>query len=165
MPDLRLIGDDEWEAARAEIFRRMRDNGSTAAAGKPRAKHLLSGLIKCSICDSNYTISGKDYYRCAGEKERGNCGNKVSVRKDPIETATLSALEKDLLTEEYAKLFVKEFQLEAAHLTDRTTDRTSDARKRLSELEIELGNLTENLLAGLASPTLMAMTTEQRQRR
>jgi site-specific DNA recombinase len=46
-----------------------------------RNKHLLSRLIRYSCCCSNYTISGKNYYRCAGQKERGTCGNTVSVRR------------------------------------------------------------------------------------
>ncbi|WP_082737827.1 MULTISPECIES: zinc ribbon domain-containing protein [unclassified Sphingomonas] len=40
------------------------------ALTKPRAKRLLSGLIICGICGSNFTISGKDCYRCAAEKKR-----------------------------------------------------------------------------------------------
>ncbi len=61
--------------------------------GRPRKKHLLSGLIKCGECGANYTILGKDYYRCAGMKERGTCHNALSVRLAPIENATLSVLQ------------------------------------------------------------------------
>jgi hypothetical protein len=76
VPDLRIIDDALWEAVHAEIKCRQRPTSANSPAGSKRKKHLLSGLIKYSTCGSNYTISGKDYYRCAGEKERGTCGNR-----------------------------------------------------------------------------------------
>jgi site-specific DNA recombinase len=161
VPDLRILSDEEWETARAEISRRARDSDAKAPAGKPRAKHLLSGLIRCSVCGSNYTISGKDYYRCAGEKERGTCGNRVSVRKAPIEAATLAILQSHLLHDEHARIFVEEFHRETQKLERAADHRDERAQGRLRELETELANLTQNLLAGLASPTLMAMIADR----
>lgn len=70
VPDLRIVDDGLWEAVQAEIKRRQRTGGEISPADQNRKKHLLSGLIKCSCCGSNYTISGKDYYRCAAQKER-----------------------------------------------------------------------------------------------
>ncbi|WP_380784082.1 recombinase family protein [Sphingomonas sp. R86520] len=161
VPDLRMVDEADWEAARLEMTRRRRQLSSASQAGKPRAKHLLSSLIRCSICGSSYTISGKDYYRCAGQKERGTCTNTISVRKEPIETATLAILQSHLLSEGHARIFVEEFQREAARLVrlDGHADEAGQVRRQ--QLELELSNLTQNLLGGLVSPILMDMISHR----
>ncbi|WP_404714205.1 recombinase zinc beta ribbon domain-containing protein [Sphingomonas sp. MMS24-J13] len=149
-----------WSATRAELERRKRAPLAATSVASRRAKHLLSGLIRCSTCGSNYTISGKDYYRCAGEKERGTCGNKLSVRKGPLEVATLATLQSHLLTEEHAKLFVEEFRREAARLAKSDERHDELAEARLRQVESELATLSQNLTVQF-SPTLMTMLLER----
>ena len=162
VPDLRIIDDGLVEAAQAEIERRQRPAASgDALARQNRQRHLLSGLIRCGCCGSNYTISGKDYYRCAGHKERGTCGNTVSVRKEPLETATIAVLQHSLLTEEHARLFVGEFNREMDRLARSDDRRDEAAGVRLRQVGTELANLYQNLLAGLASPAVRAMIEER----
>ena len=161
VPDLRVIEDTQWESVQAQIEQRRRPGGGTALAGQNRKKHLLSGLIRCSCCGSSYTISGKDYYRCAGQKERGTCSNTVSVRKQPLETATLAVLQHHLLTEDHAQLFAAEFQREVARLTQASSRESDEARDLLSIVEREIHNLAANMLSGVASPTLLRMLGER----
>lgn len=169
VPDLRIIDDELWEAVRAEMERRSISNKPRAGeadkpdspAGKPRKKHLLSGLIKCSHCGSNYTISGKDYYRCAGHKERGTCSNTLSVRKGALEQAAMAVLQHHLLTEEHAKIFTETFNREVKKISGNEIDRERITRDRLAVIETELENLSANMLAGLLSPTLMKMLSDR----
>ena len=161
VPDLRIVDDSTWEAVRGELERRQRKPQASSPASRPRAKHLLSGLIRCSCCGANYTISGKDYYRCAGEKERGTCGNKVSVRKEPLETATLAVLQDRLLTEEHTRIFVEQFEGEMLRLSRCNDRRDAAAEARLSRVEVEIANLAQNFLSGMVSPALMALLTER----
>ncbi len=161
VPDLRIVDDATWEAVQAEMERRRRQPQAASPAGRNRARHLLSGLIRCSCCGSNYTISGKDYYRCAGEKERGTCSNKVSVRKAPLETATLAILRDRLLTEEHARVFVEEFELETQRRVRTDDRRDTAAEARLSQVEIEIASLAQNFLSGVVSPALTALLTER----
>ena len=163
VPDLRIIDDELWAAVADEIERRAISpkvvvsvkNGSPV--GKPRKKHLLSGQIRCSVCGANYTISGKDYYRCAGQKERGTCSNKLSVKKEQIETATLAVLQHHLFTDEHAKIFVDTFNREILKLSGDKVDNDKALKDRLSVLTNEIKNLSANLLSGVISPTLAKM--------
>jgi len=161
MPDLRIIDEALYEAVRAEIGRRQRPTATIPPARQNRHKHVLSGLIPCCCCGSNHTIGGKDYYRCAGQKERGTCGHTVSVRKEPLETATLAILQSHLLTEEHARLSIEEFGREAARLARTDEHRDEAAHTRLRQLKVDLAKLYQNLLAGLARPALQAMITER----
>lgn len=161
VPDLRIIDDALRQKVQAEIESRRRAPGTTSPVYAKRKTHLLSGLIKCSVCGANYTISGKDYYRCAGKKERGTCNNSVSIRKAPIENATLSVLQHQLLTEDHVRIFVEEFRREAARLMRQQASADDQATERLRQVEIELENLTQNMLAGVLSPTLSRLLAER----
>lgn len=160
-PELRIVDDVLFEAVQAEVEKRQRAAAAVPLARGNRQRHLLSGLIRCSCCGSKYTISGKDYYRCAGHKERGTCDNRVAVRKEPLEAATLAVLQHHLLTEEHARLFVAEFRRETTRLATGDSRRADEAAIRGRQLEIELANLYQNLSAGLASPALRTMIDER----
>ena len=161
VPELRIIEDDLWEAVRVQLKRRSRPRDAKGPAGKPRKKHLLSGQIKCSVCGSNYTISGKDYYRCAGHKERGTCTNHTSVRKGALEEATLSILQSHLLTEDHAKLFAETFNREIEKIANSRLDSNQGLKDRLSVLDTEITNLSANMLNGVISSTLARMLAER----
>ncbi|MEG8017044.1 recombinase family protein [Sphingomonas sp. LR55] len=161
VPDLRIIDDTLFDAARDEIERRKRPATASSTVGSKRAKHLLSGLIRCGCCGANYTISGKDYYRCPGQKERGTCGNRVSVRKETLEAATLAVLQEHLLTENHVRLFIEEFEHEMQRLGRQDAGMEHAAQHRLKQVTTELDNLYQNLLAGIASPVLRAMIAER----
>ena len=157
VPDLRIVDDAQWSAVQAQIEQRSRPSTDVPVARQNRKKHLLSGLIRCSCCGSGYTISGKDYYRCAGQKERGSCSNTVSVRKGPLETATLSILQHQLLTEDHARLFAEEFQRELARLTSTSARQDQSIIDRLAVVTREIDTLAANMLAAVASPALLKL--------
>jgi site-specific DNA recombinase len=157
VPDLRIVDDAQWSAVQAQIEQRLRPSTDVPVARQNRRKHLLSGLIRCSCCGSGYTISGKDYYRCAGQKERGTCSNTVSVRKGPLETATLSILQYQLLTEDHARLFADEFGREMARLTSISARQDQSIIDRLAVVTREIDTLAANMLAAAASPALLKL--------
>ena len=157
VPTLRIIDGAQWDAVQAELEQRQRPTSQQSLGGQNRKKHLLSGLIRCSCCGSGYTISGKDYYRCAGQKERGTCSNTVSVRKEPLERATLAVLQHRLLTEDHARLFGEEFRREVARITNATTHRDQASVDRLAVVRREIDNLAANMLTGVLSPTLLKL--------
>lgn len=150
VPELRIVDDGLFEAARAEIERRKRPVTASSSVGSKRAKHMLSGLIRCSCCGSNYTISGKDYYRCAGQKERGTCGNRLSVRKGPLETATLAVLQEHLLTEEHA-CSPRSSSARRAGSVSRTSAMTMRRRAASSRSKSSLAICTRTCSPGLSA--------------
>ena len=85
----------------------------------------------------------------------------MSVRKGPLETATLAILQEHLLTDEHVSVFIEEFEREMQRLTRQDTGQHDAAQQRLQQVTTELENLYQNLLAGLASPVLRAMIAER----
>lgn len=130
----RLRLKDEWirVALAAEIKQSARvDKGDNTGKSR-RARHLLSGLIKCAECGSDFTIASRDFYACAGRRERGLCTNTLKVRVAPLEEMVLSALQSELPPAR-ARLFAEEFNRKSARLSrsDRTDD---DCKGRLKEI-------------------------------
>ena len=74
MPDLRIVDEDLWQAARRrqeEISKQFEN--VTKGVRAYRAKHmnelrrpafLFSGLVKCGCCGGNYGIVTRDRYGC-----------------------------------------------------------------------------------------------------
>jgi site-specific DNA recombinase len=161
VPDLRIVDDRLWDAVHAQIEQRQRPQLDAPLGRQNRKKHLLSGLIRCSVCGSNYTISGKDYYRCAGQKERGTCGNTVSVRKATVEHATLAVFQHHLFTPDNARIFADEFTQELDRLTRHAERRDDALSERLAVVTAEIANLGANMLAGVISETLTKLLVER----
>ena len=156
VPDLAILDRDLAAAVDRELAARSTPASVRRGNGK-RERHLLSGLIKCGECGANFTISGKDYYRCAGAKERGTCGNTISVRVAALEEGVLAALQRELLTADMAEMFVAEFQREVARLAKADGEVDREVQERLRAIDAELAALSENLLAGVVGPTIMTM--------
>ena len=113
------------------------------------------------MCGSSFTLAGKDYYRCAGQRERGTCTNTTSVKKAPLEEAVLTALQSELLTADMAQLFAEEFNKEIERRTRGDDSSAVLAKRRLVELDREIDALSQNLLAGVVGPTITKMLTDR----
>src|SRR5690606_11442256 len=164
VPDLRIVDEHLWQAVRAEFKKRERGpSASSSPVAARRRIHLLSGLIKCAACGSNFTIAGKDYYRCAGARERGTCHNTLSIRRARIEQVALSVIRNQLLTEELTELFVAEFEAEVRRLAEDADREAANAYARLSEIDRQVQVLARNMLVSEASPALHRLLRELEQ--
>ena len=160
-PELRIIDEPLWKAVRAQMEVRSRPRAtSSSPVVSRRRKHPLSGLIKCASCGSNFTIAGRDYYRCASNRERGTCHNSLSIRRGEIEKAALSCIENHLLNPKLVEMFVAEVHRQT-ELQNRSAE-TNDTRNaaRLTEIEGQIATLANNMLVSSASPTLHKMLAE-----
>jgi DNA invertase Pin-like site-specific DNA recombinase len=88
---LRIVSDELF--ARAQ--RRMRpfgDRKQVQSGGKP--KHLLSGLLRCSVCDACYVGANALEYDCSSHRDGGACSNKVRVTRAHVQEATREAAQR-----------------------------------------------------------------------
>ena len=160
VPELRIVDTDLARRVQAEVERRTCPRRSGNSAGQMRKKHLLSGLIKCGICGRNYVINGKDYYRCAGQRE-GTCDGDGSIRKSVVEEAALQVIQDRLMTTELAELFALEFAREIERLQSGSDSEAARLADRLKDLDAEITNLANNFAKGAVSDTLIRMLNER----
>ena len=161
VPDLRIVDKELAHRLDEELRGRSMPQGSRGGANGTRTRHLLSGLIRSDRCGGNFNIVGGDYDRCASNRERGTCTNRASVRATVVERAALDALQSRLLTQEHAEIFAREFAREVERLTRTREERDDGLRERAKVLDVEIENLSRNLLAGVISTTLSRMLAER----
>lgn len=105
IPELRIVPQDDWDAAQARIAESAQ---KAKAAGNARAAHrtryLLSGLMVCDFCGAPYVMRGKTRYGCRGNRD-GSCTNRTTIRRDRIETRVANRLRGVLLTPELTTVF------------------------------------------------------------
>jgi site-specific DNA recombinase len=66
------------------------------------SRYLLSGLLKCGVCDANFIMSNAAMYRCSSRTNGGSfcCSNRQGVRRDVVEPIVLLGVKQDLLSDE-----------------------------------------------------------------
>jgi site-specific DNA recombinase len=148
-PHLRIIPQALWLKVQAR-----RKAAAHGRLDKPRArssKFLLSGILRCSECESSFVMQSYYQYGCAGHKDRGGsvCGNGLKVSRTLAEQKLLAGIQRDLFTPEGLDLFLKETsRLLAERSRQRQPDRER-ARQRLTEVEAELSNIMTAIKAGI----------------
>lgn len=149
----RIISDELWLAVQS----RLKTSEQAPARGKAKVPYLLSGKIFCGHCGAPMVgecgrgKGGKtyNYYSCATRKKTRSCGKKP-VPKDWIEDVVAQdAL--DVLTDEIIE-FVAEVAAQQSEEEIRTNTQIPVIRKKISELESKVRNLTKALETASVAP-------------
>jgi hypothetical protein len=110
VPQLRIVPDGLWQAAKhrqQQVRQTVASAGNTGRAQRPL--HLFSGLIRCGECGSNYVVYSAHRLACSGRRERGICGNRLTMRRDELEARVLNALQKRFFESGPFQVFCEEF--------------------------------------------------------
>ncbi len=158
-PELRIVPPKLWE----QVHQRRLAQGACQArngklgSGRP-PKFLLSGLLKCGECGSNFVVQSYYQYGCAGRINRGaaHCGNHLRVARTLVEEKCLASIRRDLLTPEAFALFKKET---ARLLTERQRQQGPELKrvqKHLAEVERVIANIMKAIKDGIVTRTTKA---------
>lgn len=167
-PLLRIIDDDLWEkvkAARAAVSREvyaLREIHGRARSTGRNPKYLFSGLLVCGICQSKFVVCSTERYGCATRRAQGatECSNQLQVRRHVVESALLTAIQKDLFTSEGLEIFKQEVVRLLANQPRLRRPDLAKARARLAVVQGELANVMQVIKDGLLTPTVK-VTLEQ----
>jgi hypothetical protein len=94
-PHLRIVAQELWERVQGRSASRLMMRKGTPVTNM---KYLLSGLLKCGMCESRYVMADYHRYACSGYLNRRHCENQLRVRRDLVETKCLDGLKRELLT-------------------------------------------------------------------
>ena len=136
VPDLRIVDDGLWQAAKARQSSIRNSEGVSRAREtrfweKRRAKHILTGLVFCGSCGGRLAAVGRDYLACSAARGRGTCSNRSSIRREHLEGLVLHSLKQRLLAPE----LVEEFVVAINEETNRQR-RDETAGRAIKELEL-----------------------------
>lgn len=146
--------DESLRVVAAELVAKARDRIKGCTSSDPRLrsggkpKYLLSGLVRCAVCDQNYTIVNATSYGCGAHRDGGSCGNDILVRRDALEDAVLKPIRTDLLSPARIDKMAAEMQRLVAEDARRRAGQKQQRPKQLAELDARIERLRERLKAG-----------------
>ena len=116
MPNLRIVDDELWAAAKARQGSIRTSEGVSKAHESrfwegPRAQNLLTGVVHCGACGSRMASIGKDYLACSAARGQGTCTNRKSIRRAPLEVLILDGLRHRLMAPELVEEFVAAYHV------------------------------------------------------
>ncbi len=162
MPDLRIVDEDLWQAARRrqeEISKQFEH--VTKGVRAYRARHvnelhrpafLFSGLLKCG--GGNYGLITRDRYGCLNRYRRGTCDNGPTIRRDDIEQRILSGLTERLVSADRGAKAVRAY---AEALNSQNRERRAQAeldRKALEKVERGVAGIMAAIEDGMYEPAM-----------
>ena len=142
---LRIISDDLWNRAWRRVHPANSDQ-HLKAGGKP--KYLLSGLLRCSVCDAHYIITNATSYACSGYHDGRACSNSIFVRRDRVENILLGPIRDDLLKPDRVARMVREMQGYFSERVQATQSRATEVPCELEELDARIVRLRDRLKRG-----------------
>ncbi len=119
-PNWRIVTDEQWEGVQ-ERLRFVREKfhytilGGINRTAQSRT-YLFSGLLVCSECGSRMVIvsgggtRGYVKYGCPAHRYKGVCKNRLTIRRDRLETQLLNALESRFFRPDMAEYLVSSFE-------------------------------------------------------
>jgi hypothetical protein len=106
----RIVSDELWEAAQTTRGKRnerhLRDGRGrivrTAMGGATPRRKLLAGFLKCGECGGSFHRLSRDVWGCSHHRNRGTCGNTLTLNTKPLEEAVMRGV-RQALTEDVAE--------------------------------------------------------------
>jgi hypothetical protein len=153
-PALRIVSDELWEAAHAQLRR----FGGGLKAPVKRPKKLLSGKAFCGVCGASWrVVSGTNRmggrWGCAAHHDGRGCTNGRSITGTSFEKRVLKGLSERLLDPDLVRIYVEEWRAaRAERLSGARKDRSrlerrkADAERRIARL---VGALADDRLQGM----------------
>ena len=144
VPELRIVDDELWQAAKARQGQIAEKSATTIAATRAahanrlnsthRPRYLLSGLLECGVCGGPYSKRGQDRYGCSNHVMTGAFSNSRTVRRVEIEERVLAGLKDKLMAPEAAAEAMKAYAEETNRLNRERRASGATDRAELAEI-------------------------------
>jgi site-specific DNA recombinase len=136
-----------------------------------RARHLLSGLLKCGACSAGMSVYGgttrDKRICCTRHAESRTCPDPHTFRLASVEEAVLGALRAELRHPTAIAEFVRTYHEERRKLASQDGARRTGAERRLNEIRREIDRIVEGvargeLASGIFGPKATALDEERK---
>ncbi len=158
----------------AKIAKKYKKEISHAKA--EHSNYLLTGLIKCAVCEANFTVQSTKakagepprywHYVCGYRRNRGTsvCSNSNRINMNVLDKAVLEATEQKLMDPEMIHNVAKQAEriLERARLDAHETEGLEQKKRKLEQ---EIDRLMRALTAADQTPDAAKLISEEIQER
>ena len=167
-PELRIVPQRLWDKVKARQHAMTRDTRPKTANAKTadgfwnhqRPRYLLSGLMKCGCCGSNYTKYGANRFACAGSRDRATCNNSHTIRADVLEESILAGLKTRLMEPAQFEQFAKAFVAETNRQRMNAKAVKAKTQAEIDAVDRQIKRLVDAILAGADALSLNAKLNE-----
>ena len=182
-PDLRIVPEGLWCAARARIVGREEAHRHWCRAGKPagaltdgrgvRTRYFLTGFSRCHHCGgsmqavSRSSSRGRSFrYVCASYWNRGAtvCPNGRMAAMDLADTAVSDLLRAEVLKPRRIERALDR-AIELIHAVTSPVTQRPALERQLAHVEAELANLADTAARGGAVPVILEALARREQDR
>ena len=164
VPHLRIVDDKLWSRVRTRQGRFSIDEGDSRTGANLNQRHrdqfLLSGLIKCQSCGSNYIVVGKDTYGCSTRRTKGTCCNDHRLNRHEIEAKVLSGLKTQLTDPGLVEHFIREFNAEVARVSTNSSNNRRAVERELRETDKKIAAIMAAIEQGVITKTTKSRLLE-----
>jgi site-specific DNA recombinase len=147
---LRIVPDELWQRVKARQANRTKQVGVRVKSGLRRhvrpVKYLLSGLLRCSACESTFVLSNGSRYQCATHVNGDACDVTLSLPRERAERIILNCVETDLFDPARLAEFEARYQTAASVVVDNGP--------RIGKLKREIDHMIKAIAGGLNSSAL-----------
>lgn len=156
------------DQATFDAVQRRMDENKHAGRSAEKVEQPLKGKVFCGDCGSAMTlsisVSSKTrakyyYYKCAAKKRGMDCPS-LQIRKDELEELVAEAVKNQLGTPEAKKRLLAVLRQQRDQLHAGAEPQLQQLRKQLKNINAQLDNSTDAVLAGLTSKALIDKITQ-----
>ncbi|WP_217351029.1 MULTISPECIES: zinc ribbon domain-containing protein, partial [unclassified Ruegeria] len=119
-----------------------------------RAKHLLSGLLRCGACGGGIAVISQTHIGCSAARSKGTCNNRKSVARTKVVVRVLTVLSDHLMAPELFRAFCKEFVAETYQLRAMLQTSHASEAAELAKTSHALEHLVQALIDGATASTV-----------
>lgn len=159
--EMRIVDDALWDRVKQrqgeiDATPRVQAIRETRFWEKTRAKHLLTGLLRCGCCGGGFASVGKDYLACSAARKQGTCTQNRSFKRGELEGIVLALLRERLMRPEAVAAFITSVSREMN--TGRAEETAARARLEAERNQVtrRLDGLYEAIADGLRTAGLKA---------
>ena len=157
--ELRILSDELWQAVKARqvlTTTKLANGGVAPFRDRRRPRYLFSGLLRCGVCGGGCSKISANLFGCSTARDKGTCGNLLTIRRDRLEATVLDALRHRLMDPQLYAVFVAEFTAEWNRLQASANSDLQAKRSELAEVRRRIKGLIRAIEAGLYEPSMKA---------
>jgi site-specific DNA recombinase len=177
-PELTIVSRDLWDAVKARqagldesaaVERRTEahTDGPVAFWSMRRPRYLFSGLMRCGVCGGGFSKISAAHFGCSTARNKGEtvCANRLTVRRDALETTVMDGLRSRLMDPALFKVFAEEFAAEWNKLQAEAGAQLSRVRNERERVCRQIDRLVDALADGEPAARLTEKLKELESRR
>jgi site-specific DNA recombinase len=177
-PELAIVSTELWEAAKARqagLDERIAAKKQAAPTSevpipfwsKRRPRYLFSGLMRCGVCGGGFSKISEAHFGCSTARNKGEavCANRLTIRRDTLESTVMDGLRSRLMDPTLFKVFAEEFAAEWNRLQAEAGANLSRLRSERERICRQIDRLVDAIADGEPAARLTGKLKELERRR